>query len=318
MKIRNLTTTALLAGGAILASQSVFGQTYGGPPSLANDLLFGFQNQAGGGTKDYVINLGAAPGIVGKTTVVDFSGDFSISDFDTVLNGSSSMYGGVMGAANVGNTTPNTADVYLTQLRIGGAGLPSVAGSTVSQQLSRAQNNTTYENLGTLFAPATGAGGLDTSKSWENLIDPASGTGSFQSDTGLDPDSPVAPSGVLYEDLWYTTSSTLSGTKPFTYLGYFTLDLTGANAKLTFTGINVPASLSSPLIASVTKNGSTVTVISGNAFSSHTYQLQSTASLNPPVTWANVGSSVVASGTMVTNTDATATATDRFYRVQAQ
>jgi len=317
MKMRNLTTAALLTGGAVLASQSALGQTYAGPPSQANDLLFGFQNQAGGGTEDYVINLGQASSIVGQSSVVNLSGDFSMTDFNGVLNGSSSMYGGVIGAADVGTTAPNTADVYLTESRSGGAGVPSVAGSSQPAGLTRNTDNTTYTSLGTLFAPAASTGGLDTGKTWESLVDPADGTGTFYSNTGVDPDSLVSPSSVLYEDLWYTTSSTLTGIKPFTYLGYFTLDLTGANPKLTFTSINVPASLSSPAIKSVSKIGSTVTVVSGNALSSHTYQLQYTTSLKP-ASWINVGSSVVASGTMVTNTDSTATAGDRFYRVQAQ
>ena len=319
MKMRNLTTTAILVGGVILGSQSVFGQTYGGPPPLANDLVFGFQNQAGGGTEDYVINLGAAAGIIGKSTVVDMSSDFSLSDFNAVLNGSSSMQGGVIGAANTSTSgQANTADVYLTQTR-SGVGSPKTPGSSVSEQLSRAQDNTTYANLGTLFTPAAGSGGFDTSKTWENLVDPASGTGTFQSNTGLDPDSQVAPASVVYEDLWYTSSSVISGTKPFIYLGYFTLDLTGANPKLTFTSTNVPGSvLSAPKIISVSKTGSTVMVVSSNAASSHSYQLQYTTSLNAPVTWSNTGSAVVASGASVTNTDTAATGGRRFYRVSAQ
>jgi hypothetical protein len=238
--MKKLTTAALLVGGAVLASQSTFGQAIG------NDLYLGFQNKAGGGTEDYVINLGAASAIVGSSSVVNLSGDFSLSDFNAVLGTSSSMFGGVIGAANTSTSgQANTADVYLTQLRSGGAGIPSVAGSSVSQQLSRNQDNTTYADLGTLFSPAAGTGGLDTSKSWENLVDPINSTGTFQSNTGLNPDSAVSASSVLYEDLWYTSSSTLTGTQPFTYLGYFTLNLGGGiqpavvQPTLTFTGANV-------------------------------------------------------------------------------
>ncbi|HEV2331512.1 MAG TPA: hypothetical protein VGY56_22240 [Verrucomicrobiae bacterium] len=315
--MKNL-TAALSVGGVILATQSALGQTYGGPPTQANDLVFGFQNQAGGGTEDYVINLGAGSSIVGKSTVVDLSSDFSLSDFDAVLGSSSSMFGGAVGAANTGTSgKANTADVYLTELR-SGAGVPSVAGSSQPAGLSRNADNTTYSQLGTLFCPAAGTGGLDTGKTWESLVDPANGTGTFESNTGVNPDSTVNPSSVLYEDLWYTSSSSLTGTQPFIYEGYFTLDLTGTSPKLTFTGINVPAPLSSPTILSVTKVGITVTVVSGNALASHTYQLQYTTSLNPAA-WANVtGSSVVASGTQVTNTDSTATGAQRFYRIQAQ
>jgi hypothetical protein len=232
--MKKLTRAALLVGGAILASHSAFGQAIG------NDLYLGFQNQAGGGTEDYIINLGAASGIVGQSYVVNLSSDFSLSDFDAVLGTSSSMFGGAIGAANTSTSgQANTADVFLTQLRSGGAGTPPVAGSSVSQQLSRAQDNTTFANLSTLFSPAAGTGGLDAGKTWESLVDPANGTGSFQSNTGLNPDSAVGASTVLYEDLWETSNSSLSGTKPFSYLGYFTLDLTGSNPSLTFTGATV-------------------------------------------------------------------------------
>ena len=317
MKKKNLMTAALSVGGAILAAQSALGQTYAGPPSQANDLLFGFQNQAGGGTEDYVINLGQASTIVGKSTVVDLSGDFSLDDFNAVLNGGFSMYGGVIGAANVGNTTPNTADVYLTQAR-SGVGVPSTPGSSVSQTMSRAEDNTAYADLGTLFAPASGTGGLDTGKTWENLVDPAIGTGSFQANTGLNPDSQVSAFSPVYEDLWETTSSSISGQQGFTYLGYFTLDLTGANPVLTFTGKNVAGSLTGPTIISTTEVGTTVTIVSSGAVSGHSYQLQYTTSLSAPVTWNNVGSAVTASGSQVTNTDPAASGAHRFYRVQAQ
>jgi len=230
--MKSLTRTALFVG-AILASQSVFGQTYSSTP---NDLLFGFQNQAGGGTEDYIINLGSAASLIDSSTTVNLSGDFSLGDFDTVLGGSSSAQGGVIGAASVSNSgTPNTADVFLTELRSGGAGIASDAGSSQPAGLTRNTDNTTFSGLGTLYSPTAGTGGLDTGKTWESLVDPANGTGTFQSNTGVDPDSTVDTSSVLYEDLWGTSSSSLTGVKSFVYEGYFTLDLTGSSPDLTFT-----------------------------------------------------------------------------------
>lgn len=234
-----LTGTAALYVGALLASQSVFGQTYSSTP---NDLLFGFQNQAGGGTEDYIINLGSASSLIDPGTTINLSSDFSLSDFNAVLGSSSSLQGGVIGAASVSNSgTPNTADVFLTELRVGGPGIASVAGSSVSEVMSRAQDNTAFAGLGTLYSPAAGTGGLDTGKSWEGMIDPANNTGSFQSNTGLNPDSTISTSSVLYEDLWGTSSSTLTGTQPFVYEGYFTLDLTGSSPDLTFTPAPEPS-----------------------------------------------------------------------------
>ncbi|MGA9776897.1 MAG: hypothetical protein ACLPRE_15490 [Limisphaerales bacterium] len=303
--MRNLTAVVFLMGGALLASQSASGQiTY-------NDLYFGFQNQAGGGTADYIINLGPATNIVGGSTVVDLSGDFSLSDFNAVLGASSSMFGGVVGALQ-GN---QTADVYLTQLRGGGAGTPSVAGSTAPAGLSRSFDNGAAVALSTLFSPAAGVGGLDPNKTWESDVEPTFTANSFWGNTGVNPDSSVGHSSVLYEDLWFTSNSSISGTQPFVYEGYFTLDLTGANPKLTFTPKNAPVSLTPPVIVSVNKTGSTVTVVSSNAVPTYNYQLQYTTSLNP-TNWISVGSAVVAGGAMVTNADATATGTQRFYRVQ--
>jgi hypothetical protein len=245
-----LTRTAALLGGAILVSQSVLGQTYSITP---NDLLFGFQNQAGGGTEDYIINLGSASSLIESSSIVNLSGDFSLSEFDAVLGSSSSLQSGVIGAANVGNSgQANTADLFLTQLRIGGAGNASFPGSSVSQALSRAQDNTAYADLGTLISPPAGTGTLDGSKTWESLVDPANSTGTFQSNTGMNPDSTVGTSTVLYEDLWGTSSSTLTGTQPFVYEGYFTLDLTGATPDLTFTpGVTPVPEPSNYLISSL-------------------------------------------------------------------
>lgn len=305
--MKQLTSTALLIGGTILVSQSAFGQ------AVANDLYFGFQNANGGGTADYIINLGPASNIVGGSTVVNLSSDFSLSDFNAVLGTSTSMLGGVVGALQ-GN---QTADVYLTQLRSGGAGTPSVAGSTAPAGLSRSFDNGAAVALGTLFSPAAGTGGLDPNKTWESDVEPTFTANSFWGNTGANPDSSVGHSSVLYEDLWFTSNSSISGTKPFVYEGYFTLDLTGSNPSLTFTPTNAAVALTAPVIVSVSKTGSTVTLISSNAAPSHMYQLQSSASLNP-ISWSNVGSAVMAGGTLVTNTDSSATSSPKFYRVQGQ
>jgi hypothetical protein len=229
--MKKLTIAALLFGGAILASQSAFGSF------VANDLYMGFQNQAGGGAADYIINFGAASGIVGSTSVVDLSSDFSLSDFNAVLGTSSGMFGGVVGGSN-----GNPPDLYVTQLRSGGAGTPSVAGSTSPATFYKGDLLVGYSDLSqlSLAAPPAGTGVLDTSKSWENYVEPKLAVGTFYGDTGINPDSSVSSSGVLYEDLWYDSNISSSVKKPFTYEGYFTLDLTGGNPSLSFTPVAVP------------------------------------------------------------------------------
>ena len=299
----------------MLASPSAFAQF----SFVQNDLYMGFQNSTGGGSADYIINFGSVSNLIGQSSVVDLSSDFSSSLFNNVsLQGTTNqVMAGVVGAVNSA-TGGGTASIYLTQLRTSNIGSPAAAGSTLTQKLTQGQDNTAEAALSSLSAPAAGAGFLDSSKSWEASVEPSL-AGSFYQGTGVNPDSLVSSSAVFYEDL-YETSNASSGrgaaANPFTYLGYFKLDLTGGSPKLTFTSTNVPGSLTKPIIISIGKSGSTVTVISSNAVPTFNYQLQYTASLSP-TSWISVGSSAVAGAALVTNTDSTATDSIRFYRVQA-
>jgi hypothetical protein len=305
--MKNLIAAAIVISGVLTVSQSALAQS----TFVANDLYMGFENQAGGGTKDYIINFGAASSIVGGSVVVNLSSDFSLSDFDAVLGSSTSMFGGVAGGQQ-----GSTADVYLTQLRSGGAGTPSVPGSTVTATMTRAQDDAAVSALAQAVFPTTvGQGILDATKSWEAYVEPASGGSTFLGNTGLNPDSPVSPSTVLYEDLWFTTKSLISGSAGYTYQGYFTLDLTGSSPKLTFTPTNAPAQLQPPVFQSIRNASGTITLI-WSAVPTYTYQLQYTASLSP-TNWINLGSSVVAANTTMTNTDSIGANQMRFYRVSA-
>jgi hypothetical protein len=309
--MKNLITAMVLMAGLVVAFQSAKAQF------TADNLYMGFENQAHGGTKDYIINLGPASGIVGGSSVVPLSSDFSTTNFNSVLGSSSSLFGGVVG----GNAAASpTSDLYLTLLRTSNIGNPSVAGSTLSGTATRAQDSEAVNDLSTLNVSLTsGTGVLDTSKTWESDVEPANANSSFFGVIGINPDSAISKTKVLYEDLWYTTSSKqgISGAEPFIYMGYFTLDLTDGTPKLNFTPKNAPASLTPPVIELISKTGNTVTVISSNAVPTYTYQLQYTASLSP-TNWANAGSAVTAGTTIVTNSDTGATDTQRFYRVQAQ
>lgn len=229
--MKKLTIAALLVGGASLASQSAFGQY------VANDLYMGFQNSAGGAAADYIINLGAASSIVGSPSIVDFSSDFSLANFNAVLGTSSSVFAGVVGGSN-----GNPPDLYATQLRSGGMGTPSAPGSASPATFYKGDLLVGYSDLSqlVLVAPPAGSGVLDTSKAWVNYVEPTFTVGTFYGDTGINPDSSISSSGVLYEDLWYNSNSSTSVKKPFTYEGYFTLDLTGNNPSLTFTPSAVP------------------------------------------------------------------------------
>ncbi len=228
--MKNLASAAALILGAIVASQSA--QAAATP----NDLYFGFQNQAGGGSADYIINLGLVYNLTGSSSVVDLSSDFSLSDFTSAgLQGtnSTSIVGGVVGGSN-GN---NPSDIFLTTLR-SGAGDSSMAGSSAPTGLTRGQDNAAYADLAQIMSPVAGTGLLDSGKSWESSIEPTLSAGTFYGATGDNPDSQVGT--VLYEDLWGTSSSSFTGSQPFTYEGYFTLDLSGSSPDLTFTSALVP------------------------------------------------------------------------------
>ena len=229
--MKKLTTAVFLFCGAVLGSQSAFGQFIG------NDLYMGFQNQAGGGSEDYLINLGAASGIVGSSSVVNLSSDFSLSSFNAVLGTSPSLLGGVVAGSN-----GNPPDLYVTQLRSGGAGTPSAPGSSSPATFYKGDLLLGYSDLSqlALVAPAAGTGVLDTTKSWENYVEPNYGPGTFYGDTAINPDSSISSTGVLYEDLWFNNNGSSTVKQPFTYEGFFTLDLSGSSPSLTFTPAAVP------------------------------------------------------------------------------
>jgi hypothetical protein len=241
LNIMKTIAAAILAGGAIFASQSGFASTF-----VSNDLYLGFQNEAGGGSQDYIINLGSASSILGSTTSVDLSGQFNVGDFNAVLGSSASMFGGVVGGLQ---SSSGTADIYLTQLRSGGAGIPSMPGSSISSTISRQGIGSAVSAASQAIFPAAGSGILDTTKSWETYVEPTFNSASFYGASGFNPDSSVGHSTVLYEDLWSAANGTLAGKSAFTYDGYFTLDVTGSNASLTFTSAVVPEPVNFSLIA---------------------------------------------------------------------
>ena len=233
--MKKLTTAAVLVAAALAASQSAFATQ----SLVANNLYMGFENAAGGGTSDYIINLGAASGIVGQTTVQNFSSDFSLSMFDdSTLQGTtpSDIKGGVVGGSNDGDPS----DVYATLLRSSNIGDWSVAGSAAPPAYTRGQINAAYTPLTSLNVPTTVGGALDSTKSWENQVEPTLTASTFVGNA-FNPDSAVSTSTVLYEDLWEVANSSTRGTEDWVYDGYFTLDLTGSQPSLTFTGADVAA-----------------------------------------------------------------------------
>lgn len=313
--MKKFITAAIAFGGAIMISQSAFSQN----TFVGGTLYLGFQNDAA--SADYIVNLGSLSGMLGQSTVVNVSSDFSMSDFNSVNNISGTTLAAAVGAAN------NVNDSFGTVMRTSNVGNPKVAGSIAPTTLEHySQDSTVFADLSSIPVPSTvGAGTLDSTKNWSSKVSPVNVTGNFYSATGFNPNSTVTTSSVLYEDLYLSTDTDSSNPRtdpgqPYVYQGYFTIDFTGASPKVTFSSTNVPptVTLGNPIIVSVTKTAGTVTVVSSNATATHSYQLQYAASLTAPVAWSNAGSAVIASATTVTNNDTSATAQQRFYRVQAQ
>lgn len=237
--MNKLAGAAALVAGAIMASQSAHAQYAGS--FIQNDLYLGFENQAGGGSADYIINLGSASSLINSLYTVNLSSDFSMSDFtSSSLQGNNSgatINAGVIG----GSSSDNPSDVFVTQLRssLNGQAMP---GSSLSGSLNTFEDDAAVSDMSEIVAPTAGTGTLDTGKSWEKYVEPTFQAGTVYGDTGVDPGSLVSTSSVLYEDLWET--STAGSAQPFVYKGYFTLDLTGdGGSTLSFTPVPEPSTL---------------------------------------------------------------------------
>jgi PEP-CTERM motif len=225
-------TAALLVTSAVLASQAAHAQF------VDNDLYLGFNESGASG--DYIINLGAASGIVGGAQVVTLSSDISLSTLNSIFGSPIGVGAGVVGAQQINGLSP-VHDIYLTALR-NGPGDNTVPNSTLANPVGGNPDAPAYTKLAQNMAWPNTAGGSSGSTttpntSWTATVGPALVTGNFYSDTGNDPISGIGSSGVLYEDLYYNSDA--NGIA-YQYMGYFTLDMSGSSPALTFTPQTVP------------------------------------------------------------------------------
>jgi hypothetical protein len=181
---------------------------------------------------------------VGGISVVNLSGDFSASLFATAFpSGPAGVSMGVVGGQN---QFPSSYDLFATGLRVGGAGNAWMPGSNLSG-FSHSQSIISSAEVsiaGNPSFPTAGNGVLDSSKSWSVNIEPTFTANTFWGASGINPSSAMDASGVIYEDLWKATPSS-----PYSYLGYFTLNLSGPAPSLTFTPSAVPEPTATTLIA---------------------------------------------------------------------
>jgi hypothetical protein len=239
--MNRLVKSALIAAGAALVTQAAQAQFANG------DLVLGFT----GGATDFVTDLGNFQSVVGVNGT-------SVMNLSSLVNGSPAFSGTYPGGVNGvsmgvvgGQTTATASFIYVTALRLGGAGNNAIAGSatppsitTHSQGISGLQqvvamNNSIFTGNPTSAGLSTtvARGGNANGYSWFNSVESASSlNGSYFQSTGYNADA-LATSGIIYEDLYGTPTTTISGAYNFSYKGFFTFDTTGGSPSLTFTPV---------------------------------------------------------------------------------
>jgi hypothetical protein len=191
-----------------------------------NDLYIGFGESTA--TSDYIIDLGQP---ASGSTVVDLSSDFSLATFNSVFTGGAN---GVMVAVVGGDNVFGQYGVYATQVRIGGAGDPSVPGSSLTAAHSSTAMSGGAAAVSSILSstvnglPTAGNSVVDSTKSYTSVVDTTGVQNNFIGKTGVNPAGTIDSSGIIYEDLYHATTSS-----PYTYMGYFTVD-PGASS-ITFT-----------------------------------------------------------------------------------
>lgn len=224
--MNQITKAVVLAAGlsvVSMTSQAAF---------TANDIYLGFSSASA--SSDYLVNLGSASSIgVGGSSVVDLSANVSLSLFNsTFVSGPSGVNVGAVGGQA---QFPSSYSIFATSLRVGGAGIPSVAGSDLSGfNHSQSVISSAVSDLSQVAFPTEGNGVADAGKSWSAHVTTLN-IGSFYGDSGVNPASAMGASGAIFEDLWGATAGSA-----YSYLGYFTLDLGGSQASLSFTPSAAP------------------------------------------------------------------------------
>jgi hypothetical protein len=232
MKTRkNRTKTALMT--IALASASVAQVARAG--FTVNDLYLGFTQSSA--QSDYIIDLGQPSTVgVGGSTVVDLSSDFSFATFNSIFTGGPV---GVTVAVVGGDNVFGQFAVYTTQPRTGGAGDPTIPGSSISATHSTSQMSGGASQVAAIMSstvnglPTAGNSAVDSTKSYTAIVNTPGVQNNFPGKTGVNPSGLIDNTGIVYEDLYSATTA-----NPYTYLGYIAFDAT--EGTLTFTPAAAP------------------------------------------------------------------------------
>jgi hypothetical protein len=302
----------LLALISVSVAQVVHAATF-----KTNDLYLGLTQAAA--QNDYIIDLGQ-PSAVGArgSAPMDLSASFSTATFNSVFNsGPNGVVLAIVGGDNVFNQT----EIWATQVRVGGAGNPAVAGSSLSALHTSTQLSGGAVAISSIAAntgglPSAGNSTLDPNKTYTSQIDQTGSGNNFIGKTGVNPTGAFDETGILYMDLYHATVAS-----NYTYMGYFTVDVSGGH--LTFTPSGAPNTGGPPPRPTLTfvkgAVGSTFTnLISFPTANNATYTLYFTnaVGLTTPVSnWPTAGS-LIGDGTTRTFTNSSTDA-NRFYSVGA-
>jgi hypothetical protein len=237
--MNKLIKLAIVAAGASLAVQGAFA----GPNN--NDLIFSINNNDGGGTTEFTVNLGLESSYVAPNyDLSSLLGSYS----SYASAGAPSLNVGVVGGQNgQGGLSGAGNDVFTTTLRVGD-GSYLTPGSEGAPAVTPA--NSRINSAGGIaggfsgYAPnlATTDG---TSFSANVAFDPsAAGTAanSFVSylGQGANPLQAMGGTGSIVLDLWKDTTTSTSANTSWVYQGNFTLDLSGVSPSLVWDAAPVP------------------------------------------------------------------------------
>jgi len=239
---RFVSKTMLAAVGCALLSQAA--------QAAPDDLVLGFT--LSGAPNDYIVNLGPGSGIgAGGGAVVDLTSGFGFSSATLISTfGSANVANGLnMGVVGGAATGLPGQDLWVTQVRAGGAGNAATPGSALQGALTSSGSSGSPFPNGVLSGTGLTAGNGTTfsaadASSFTSLI--YNGNPNFVGTMGgLSPAGTTAGS-VVYEDLYREVDQGggrggLQGN--WAYQGYLTLDLSGGTSQLlTFT----PAAVAVP------------------------------------------------------------------------
>ncbi len=229
-----------MAAGAVLAVQGAFA----GPNN--NDLVLSINNNNGGGNTEFTVNLGLVTSFA-PIPNYDLSSFMSTFNSQYASAGASGLNVGVAGGQNgQGGLSGAGNAVFTTTLRVGGTSYTSAGTESAPSPATPSKAN--IGNAGGIAGGFAGFGSnLSTSDatSFTSLFakDPTtpgtSTTGSFASFLGGDNPLQTMTGSSISLDLWKDTV-TSAGTTGWTYLGDFTLDLSGAQPSLVFDAAPVP------------------------------------------------------------------------------